>query len=370
MDSRERLTRCYKNMETDRPAVSNLTYLPDDPSYDALRKYLDEYSDLRKYWLNMGFFYSYPSLEEEFGSCLDFHCSKKPYSKDHERVELLLETPAGNLESSFFHGLNGNPGYTETYFIKDRIDAEKYLSLPMPEIGADLSLFFELDKAIGRRGIANIWLGHNPAGFAAELLGSENFALMSITDRDILHLLCERQMNILMRSVKYLIDNNAGPFFSMDGEEYITPPLHGAKDFYDFNVKYDKPIVDLIHESGGMLQIHCHGRMKDVIHGFIDIGTDVLHPVESPPTGNITVKEAKVILRNKVCIEGNIQISRFYEASAGDLAEETELLIKEAFDDSKGLIVCPSASPYIVGKGDECFETFKAMIDTVVNWKA
>jgi hypothetical protein len=75
-------------------------------------------------------------------------------------------------------------------------------------------------------------------------------------------------------------------------------------------------------------------------------------------------------LRGKVCIEGNIQISRFYEASADDLAAETELLIKDVFDDSKGLIICPSASPYIVGKGDECFDKFKAMIDTAVNWKA
>ena len=32
----------------------------------------------------------------------------------------------------------------------------------------------------------------------------------------------------------------------------------------------------------------------------------------------------------------------------------------------RGLIVCPTASPYIRDAGPQCFEQFKTMIDTVV----
>ena len=57
-----------------------------------------------------------------------------------------------------------------------------------------------------------------------------------------------------------------------------------------------------------------------------------------------------------------------YEATPEDIRQETELLIQIAFDDHKGLIVSPTASPYIRGEGENCFPQYKAMIDTVLEW--
>ncbi|MDD5483481.1 MAG: uroporphyrinogen decarboxylase family protein [Kiritimatiellae bacterium] len=205
----------------------------------------------------------------------------------------------------------------------------------------------------------------NPAGFVAELTGSEQFALMTISDRDILHALCERRMQNIIRLVKFLLEHKVGPFFSMLGEEYVVPPLHGPDDFNDFNARYDKPIIDLLHEAGGRIHIHSHGRIKTVFSQFVAMGTDVLHPFEPPPMGNITAAEAKEMARGKMCLEGNIQIAAMYEKKPEEIRAETEKLIRDAFDDRKGLIVCPTASPYIRGAGEKCFPQFKAMIDAV-----
>lgn len=109
--------------------------------------------------------------------------------------------------------------------------------------------------------------------------------------------------------------------------------------------------------------------MTLVLDGFIEMGTDVLHPFEPPPQGDILAKDAKAKARDKMTLEGNIQIDRMYEASADDIRQETEALIRDAFDDHKGLIVCPTASPYIRGRGEESFPQYKAMIDTVLEWK-
>lgn len=208
---------------------------------------------------------------------------------------------------------------------------------------------------MGEAGIADVSLGANPAGFTAKLFGSEAFALMSVTDRDILHALCERQLQIMMERLKHLLVCNVGPFFSMASEEFIAPPLHGPEDFDDFNVRYDQPLIDLIHEAGGRMHIHCHGSIKWVFQGFVDMGADVLHPFEAPPMGDITPAEAKKLARDRLCLEGNIQIHRMYEATPEEMCEEVEELIRVAFDDSKGLIVCPSASPYVHGQGEVCF---------------
>ena len=56
---------------------------------------------------------------------------------------------------------------------------------------------------------------------------------------------------------------------------------------------YDKPIADLIHNAGGPLHIHSHGPLKRCAALFHRIGADVLHPIEAPPMGNVTLREAK-----------------------------------------------------------------------------
>jgi len=360
VNRRERLRRCYFHEEMDRPGVYSRTGFPaNDPSYDKLKAYLGAYSELKRGWSSQTIETSLPITERT-----------EPVSEDFERRVTTLHTPGGDFQASRMVSLRGHPGVPETYYIKTRQEAERYLSLPLPKVGGDVSSFFAADREVGERGIVDVSLGLNPAGSVAVLLGSETFAIMSITDRDVLHALCERQMRIVINRLKYLLSHKVGPYFSTLGHEYIAPPLHGPKDFHDFNSKYDKPIFDLVHDAGGRVHVHCHGSLSLVFQEFIAVGTDVLHPVEAPPMGDMTASEAKELARGKLCIEGNIQISAMYEHAPEQVREETRVLIEDAFDDHRGLIVSPTASPYIRGAGEECFEQYKAMIDTVLERKA
>jgi hypothetical protein len=360
VDSRERLRRCYYHEELDRPAVYSRTGYPaDDPSYDRLKAYLAAHSELKVHWRG-------PSQEPQFPLIV----YTEPVSRDFERRWTVLHTPAGQFRASRTISLKGHPGLPETYLLKTRADVERYLSLPLPACRRDVSSFFELDRQVGRRGIVDVGLGTNPAGAVAVLLGSETFALMSITDRDLVHALCERQMRITLDRVRHLLSEGVGPYFSMAGHEYITPPLHGPRDFDDFNVRYDSPIIDLIHNAGGRVHIHCHGGLRLVFQSFVDMGCDVLHPVEPPPMGDLPAAEAKEMARGKMCIEGNIQIASMYEHTPDEIRAETRALIADAFDDRRGLIVSPTASPYIRGAGEDCFEMYRAMVDTVLAYSA
>ena len=136
---------------------------------------------------------------------------------------------------------------------------------------------------------------------------------MTITDRDIIHALCERRMNVILNTLKWLLAQGVGPFFEMAGQELIVPPLHGPIDFDDFNARYDRPIVEMIHNAGGRVHVHCHSDIKLVLASFVSVGIDVLHPFEAPPMGDITPREAKEIARGRLCLEGNIQIHHMYE---------------------------------------------------------
>ncbi len=82
--------------------------------------------------------------------------------------------------------------------------------------------------------------------------------------------------------------------------------------------------------------------------------------------GDITPAQAKALARGRICLEGNLQIAHMYEHTPEDVREQTEDLIRTCFDDRRGLIVCPTASPYIYGAGEHAFPMFKAMIDAVL----
>lgn len=356
MTRKERLRRAYFHEEMDRPAVYSREGFPsNDPTYDKLKKYLAENSELKFLW----------KLKETPHTT---EISYENYNEDFRRRKTILHTPAGNLESTSFESLKGQPGLHETYFLKTPEDAEKYISLPLPEIIKETDSFFQTEKKADDTGIVNVSLGMNPAGTVVDLFGSELFAMMSITERNLIHSLCEREMKRILKKLEFIADNKIGPYFSMLGEEYLVPPLHGPKDFYDFNVKYDKPIIDFIHNIGGRIHIHSHGSIRDVIQYFVEMGTDVLHPFEAPPSGNITAAEAKKAAGDRMCLEGNIQIAHMYEREPEDIRSQTEELIKTVFADRKGLIVSPSASPYIRGEGEKCFANYKAMVDTVLNY--
>ena len=358
MTRRERLRRCFFHEPTDRPAVYVRTGFPGhDPTYDELQALLAAHSELKRPW-------NTAAIESDDPT--DRY--REPAREDFERRVITLHTPAGDLRRTDLMSLKGLPGMEEEYFLKSREDAETYLSLPMPELAGDVDEYRALDAEMGDAGIVDAALGMNPGGFVADLFGSEAFAILSITDRDILHALCERRMQILLNRLEVLLDRGVGPYFSMLGEEYIVPPLHGPADFADFNIRYDRAIIERIHAAGGRIHVHCHGSIKTVLPGFVEAGVDVLHPFEAPPMGDVTPAEAAEMARGKLCLEGNLQIADMYESTPEDIAKQTAALIETCFDDNTGLIVCPTASPYVRGEGAQCFPMFKAMIDTVLNW--
>lgn len=353
--SRERLRRCFFHEELDRPGVYVRTGYPKaDPTYRPLIDLLEARTDLKRVFAAMSLVEAPPTA-----------VSEEPFSEDFKRVIQTVRTPAGELRSTALVGLKHQPGMDEKPLLDSVEDAEKYLSLSMPRIAGDVDRFFQMDKQLGDRGIVDVSLGFNPGGFVADLFGSATFAMLSITDRDVLHALCQRRQKIMLAVLEHLLSRGVGPYFSMLGEEYVTPPLHGLSDFDDFNLRYDKPIIDRVHAAGGRVHVHCHGRIKTVLPSFVKMGVDVLHPFEAPPMGDITPREAKAVVRGRICLEGNIQIADMYEQTPENVRDQTRRLIAEAFDDRKGLIVCPTASPWSWGEGARCLRQFQAMIEEV-----
>jgi uroporphyrinogen-III decarboxylase len=197
--------------------------------------------------------------------------------------------------------------------------------------------------------------------YVHQLFGSEALALWSMLDRDRLTRVFDLLKARVLDYVEYILREGAGPVLSYGGPELAVPPLMSPKDFHDFVTVMDKPVHELAHSHGRYTWIHCHGTLDKVLEEFLEIGADVVEPLEAPPGGDVELADAKRRIGDRIVIMGNMP----YEAIISWPKDRIEERVKadcEAAMAGGGYIMMPCASPFEPVLTDEAFEGFKAYI--------
>jgi hypothetical protein len=111
--------------------------------------------------------------------------------------------------------------------------------------------------------------------------------------------------------------------------------------------------------------LHCHGRLKDLLDFFGELGADVLEPVEVLPakTADVTMTEVKEKLGDKMCLAGGLH--------AVDLDLGTPEVIRRrvqevAFSGGPwGLIILPTSTPIETPLPAHILRNYEAMFQSV-----
>ena len=293
---------------------------------------------------------------------LRFEAETIPGDDWNERVT-TMHTPRGTLTARHLSSNRGLPGMQVEFFVKDLTDVGKVLSVPYEPLRPEVGRFFELTEELGEDCLVTCDFV-DPITPVHDLMGSELLGIWSRTERGTIRMLVDTIAQRLQDLVSYLLEGGVGPVFRTLGQEYAVPPLMSPADFEEFCVRVEAPIGEAIHAAGGLLHVHCHGPMSQVLEGFIDIGANCLHPVEPPPMGDVTLREAKARVGRHICIEGNIQIGDVYTAPTEDIVRQTESAIRDA--GPTGFILCPTASPHTEVLPDQAVRNYVAMVETAV----
>lgn len=111
--------------------------------------------------------------------------------------------------------------------------------------------------------------------------------------------------------------------------------------------KYTLPQInewgDLLHKSGKLLIHHACGHLKDLVELIGSSKIDVLESISPPPTGNISLKEARAILPERIGILGGIEPVFLQDSTVDELI----LHVQGILEDMKG-------SRYILANSDSC----------------
>jgi len=271
------------------------------------------------------------------------HTEERASPHEHfvERMT-TYETPAGPLASGYLHSKDGRPGYCSKHLIETPEDARRFLSIPYEPIRKDCSGFFRLQEEIGDRGIVMCRTGGHPMYNINRHMHSQTFALWSIEERDLLRELMDAMFQRCRDYLKHEIEQGCGPVFGYVGPELCIPPLQSVRDFHEFVVDYDKRLIDLVHNAGGYVWCHCHGRMGPVLEGFVEMGVDCLNPLEPPPMGDLSLAQVRERIGHKMCLEGNIEKGDLYEDTPDVMRARVRRAMREAAPGG-GFILCPTS---------------------------
>ncbi|MGI5816726.1 MAG: uroporphyrinogen decarboxylase family protein [Armatimonadota bacterium] len=275
-----------------------------------------------------------------------------------------IQTPKGPLTSARKSSTRGLPGLQTEYFVKTLDDLDAILSIPYEPVQPDVSHVSDLQAEIGDRGIVMCSLPV-PIYQLAQLTGSDRLAIWSITDRkrilEAVDVFLERTLDML----DWAISQGVGPIYATSGEEFMTPPLAGPKDFREFVVAPGRAVRDRLRDAGMLRHIHCHGPLNAILEEFVELGADCLHPVEGPPLGDVTFADARRRIGDRVCLEGNIQIGDLYHDPTDVLVGKVKCTI-DAGAPGGGFILCPTASPHTTELTPLTVTNYLAMIETAV----
>lgn len=340
MNSEERLSRIFQGKEVDRPALKlwglsldrEMLHSAYKPVYDLAI----EVSDIM--------------LTAKSGSDIIYGVNKSDLMT-LERKQVpnstwvdeyrYLNLNKRKLRSIHRYSTIGEPGYTLEYFVKKPDDLRAILNMPYTPVPLNTDNYYNKKKQLGNRGVVMFSLD-NTAYAIYRMLGSVNFALMNYDEHDLMKEAADIYSKRIINLVKSVISNGLIPIFAWVGPEICIPPLAGMNDFEEFVFKYDKKICDIIHDAGGYVWVHCHGKVGDLLTRFADMGVDVLNPIEPPPQGDITLRDAIKKIDKRMGLEGNIEIMSLLLESKEEIAETIDDAVYEGIKANR-FILCPSA---------------------------
>ena len=338
MTRRERLMSIYEGHVPDRPAVRLWGAVPGQellhPAFESVREAAVEKTDLV---LSAG-----SPMDLRWGSEPPPIHTEECQTGDPDWVDQVttVETPAGTLRSVWRKSTVKQPGRTIEHLLKEPEDLDKLLSVDYVPHPFDEGPFRASEEQVGDRGITVFGLPHAMYGLE-DSIRSENFAIWSRTCRDKLLDVVHEYGRRILEHVNRAIDAGIRGVFGYVGPELCIPPLMSVDDFDEFVTPIDGPIIDAIHEGGGRVWVHCHGRMGPVLERFAEMGVDVLNPLEPPPMGDITLDDAFARLGGRMGIEGNIETHDIMTMNPVKFRD----LVAETVESGRGerFILCPSS---------------------------
>jgi uroporphyrinogen-III decarboxylase len=124
------------------------------------------------------------------------------------------------------------------------------------------------------------------------------------------------------------------------------PPYLPPRLFHEYVVEYARPVVQAIQSTGGFARLHCHGRLHLILEEIISLGVNGLDPLEPPPQGDLSLREARQRCGDQMVLFGNIEVSEIETLPPADFERRVrQAIVEGSGDNGAGFVLMPTACP-------------------------
>jgi uroporphyrinogen decarboxylase len=193
--------------------------------------------------------------------------------------------------------------------------------------------------------VARMVTSHGPYMTACGLRDTEQYLLDMALDPDFAHTLIERVTDCLEGLLKGYLDA-CGEYIDMielPGDDYASNVnlIVSPKMFREFIKPALSRLVNTIKEYRDDIKVmlHSDGLIEKLLPDFIEIGVDVVHPLE--PVPSMDQSSIKREYGGKLAFLGSIDISHAMPGSQEDVIREVKTRIQQ-FAPGGGYVLAPS----------------------------
>ncbi|RPJ45395.1 MAG: hypothetical protein EHM21_09405 [Chloroflexi bacterium] len=251
------------------------------------------------------------------------------------------------------------------HLFKDAEDVRVFLELPSsgPPGKPDIQGVLETERELGDSGLVMI---DTPDALcqAASLFHLADFTILALTDPALFHRLLDRFAADLQPRTEAVARALPGRLWRIYGPEYASPPYLHPRQFHEFVVNYDLPMVKAIQQHGGYARIHSHGRLRLILDGIISTGCDGLDPIEPPPQGDMRLAEVRERCGQQMVLFGNLEASDIENLPADEFREKVRCALEEGVG-GRGFVLMPSSCPYGRVLTERALKNYEVMIEEV-----
>lgn len=286
------------------------------------------------------------------------------YEDNKKLCYFEIDTPRGKLTTTTACEKDMSTMWTVKHVIEDDNDFDKLLSIPYELEDIDPSVCMEESMVLGDRGVMMMQID-TPLITVSGLMDFQDFLIMCGTDKERLRELCDIAFERISKVVKSCLDKDMATLYRLNGSEQATPPMNSPKIYEEFVYPYEKKLIELIHSYDKFAAVHSHGKISKNLPLMRQMKLDMLDPIEAPPSGDLTFKEAKAISDGQITLAGNIQFSDMENLEPEEITKQ----VQELFCDGKKdhIILNVTASP-ITYVSDKLRDNYIALIEAGIKY--
>ncbi|MCX7050007.1 MAG: hypothetical protein NTX50_31550 [Candidatus Sumerlaeota bacterium] len=187
----------------------------------------------------------------------------------------------------------------------------------------------------------------DPLCIVADLFDMGGYTLMAVMRPDLFHRALEHCARCIQQRVEIFARALPGRLWRIYGPEYASPPYLPPVLFREYVTRYDKPIIEAIHRTGGFARIHCHGRLREILDDIAAMGAAGLDPIEPPPQGDVSLRYVRETYGRQMALFGNLEARDIENLPTEEFERKILQAIAEGTaGEGRGFCLMPSACPY------------------------